>query len=92
MKRPLPWSDLCRSPELFGMWVALDNCRYDKETRRPVEGDLVDADEDLAALCGRMREKGRSNCTILRCEEDVFVEARNSQPPPPALRSTGAGG
>ena len=64
--------------------MALDNCRYDQSTRQPIEGDVVDADEDLAELCGRMRETGRSSCAILYCDDDVLVE---SQQPTEASRS-----
>jgi len=86
MKTALPWSDLCRSSEFAGMWVALDNCRFDAETRQPLEGDVVDSDCDLASLCGRMREKRRANCAIVFCDDDVLVESRRSSVPPPALR------
>ncbi len=70
------------------MWVALDNCRYDVATKKPLEGDVVDADEDVGALCGRMREMGRGNCAILFCDEDVLVEPRPSQIPAPASAPT----
>jgi hypothetical protein len=70
------------------MWVALDNCRYDSATRQPMEGDVVDADAELAVLCGRMRESGRANCAILFCDDEVLVESRRGPLPPPVLRST----
>lgn len=89
MKVRMTWPELCRSERFAGLWVALDNCRYDQATRQPLEGDLVDADEDLAVLCGRMREKGRSSCTILYCEDEVLVESRRTPSPPASLR-TGA--
>jgi len=87
MKTPQPWSDLCRSSEFAGMWVALDNCRFDCETRQPIEGDVVDSDSDLAALCGRMRETRRANCAIVFCDDEVLVESRRSSVPPPTLRA-----
>jgi hypothetical protein len=71
----MTWPELCRSEQFKGLWVALDNCRYDQATRQPIEGDVVDADEELAELCGRMREKGRGSCAIMFCEDDVFIEA-----------------
>ena len=80
MNRPVTWLELCRSAKFAGMWVALDNCRFDQETRQPLEGDVVDADTDLATLCGRMRETGRSNCAILFCDEEVLVEDRRAAP------------
>jgi hypothetical protein len=69
------------------MWVALDACRYDPTTRQPVEGDVVDADEDLAELCARMRETGRSSCTILLCDEDVLVESGRTWTTPSPART-----
>lgn len=73
------WPELLRGGQLKGLWVALDNCRYDQTTLQPIEGDVVDADEELTELCTRMREAGRTACAILRCDDDVIVES-----PPPA--------
>lgn len=73
MKR-MSWPEARRSGRYKGLWVALDNCRFDPATRRPVEGDVVDSDEDLAELCARMREAGRGSCAILFCEHEVLVE------------------
>ncbi len=70
----MTWSELSRSETYKGMWVALDNCRYDVATRRPVEGDVVDADPELSELCARMRETGRCSCAILFCDQEVLVE------------------
>jgi hypothetical protein len=78
---------LARCEEFNGMWVALDGCRYDPNTRQPVEGDVVDADEDLAELCARMRETGRSSCTILLCDDDVLVESTHTWPAQPPART-----
>jgi len=91
MKNPQPWSDLCRSSDFAGMWVALDNCRFDAETRQPLEGDVVDSDVDLAVLCGRMRDKGRAHCALVYCDDDVLVENRRSSVPPPTLRPAARG-
>jgi hypothetical protein len=74
----LTWRQICRSDDYRGRWVALDNCRYDQSTASPMEGDVVDTDEDLAELCRRMREADKTHCAILFCEDDVFVES----PPP----------
>jgi hypothetical protein len=82
MSKPQSWIELCRSAKFSGMWVALDNCRFNPDTRQPMEGDVVDADEELALLCGRMRESGRSNCAILFCDDDVLVEERRPTPVP----------
>jgi hypothetical protein len=76
MMTRMTWPELSRSEKFKGVWVALDNCRYDQATRQPIEGDVVDADEELAALCARMRETGRTSCAILYCEDEVLVETR----------------
>lgn len=81
------WLDMLRSDELRGRWVALDNVRYDPATAQPVEADLVDADEDLADLCARMREADHTSCAILFCEDESFgqpIVRRPSQAPPRA--------
>lgn len=75
MSSRMTWRELCRSDRYKGLWVAIDNCRYDQATRQPVEGDVVDADQEFSELCTRMRETGRTSCTILFCEQDVYIEA-----------------
>ncbi len=79
----ITWPELCRSEQYKGLWVALDNCRYDAVTRQPVEGDVVDADPELSELCARMRGTGRCACTILFCQDHVFVQ----EAPPRSSRS-----
>jgi hypothetical protein len=81
MKPRMTWPEVRRSEQFKGLWVALDNCRYDQATRQPIEGDVVDSDDDLAALCGRMREAGRTCCAIMFCDDEVLIE---SQPVPAA--------
>ena len=78
MKTRMTWPDLLRSQDYKGLWVALDNCRYDKTTLQPIEGDVVDSDEELVELCSRLREAGRTSCAILFCEDEVLVESRGS--------------
>lgn len=68
------WSGL--SGQLKGRWVALDNCRYDQATLQPIEGDVVDADENLAELCGRMRKKGKNSCAIFFCAKETSAAPR----------------
>jgi hypothetical protein len=84
MGRRLTWREICRSADLQGRWVALDNCRYDQATAAPIEGEVVDADEDLAELCGRMREADRSRCAIVFCDEAEPVSRRS---PVPAMQT-----
>ena len=78
MKTRTTWPELRRSHQLKGHWVALDNCRYDQTSLQPIEGDVVDADEDLAELCGRMRQAGRGSCAIFFCEHEVRVQERDT--------------
>lgn len=60
------WSELCRSPEFAGQWVALDAVRYDDGA--PIDGEIVDADGDLAALCARVQSADEHSCAILFCD------------------------
>ena len=87
------WPQVSRTERFRGLWVALDNCRYDHVTRQPTEGDVVDADQNLADLCRRMRETGRSSCSVLFCSGDVFVEQHAPAPKsaPAPLRHGAAG-
>jgi hypothetical protein len=79
------WREICRSDEYRGRWVALDNVRYDPMSSQPLEAEVVDADEDLADLCARMRAADRTACAILHCEEDEVFRPmptwRPSAPP-----------
>ncbi len=79
------WREICRSDEYRGRWVALDNVRYDPMSSLPLEADVVDADEDLADLCARMRASDRTSCAILHCdEEEIYrpvISPRPSQHP-----------
>lgn len=59
----LSWTEITRRPELEGRWVALHDCRYDREGKA-AEGDLVDADDDLQSLCARVQGRWQ-NCQIL---------------------------
>ena len=63
------WSELCASDEFRGRWVALDQCRYDEATAKPIEGTVVDVDDDVVELCNRVRDAEYRDCAIL------FIEA-----------------
>ena len=80
------WQKLRRSADFKGQWVALDNCRYDPATLQPIEGDVVDADAELAELCGRLREAGRTSCAIVFCDDEVIVSGQ--RPAAPASERT----
>lgn len=71
----MTWRDICRSEEFVGRWVALDNVRYAQGGSQPAEADVVDADDDLADLCARMREADRTACAILFVEDDPGMPA-----------------
>ncbi|HTQ46344.1 MAG TPA: hypothetical protein VMI75_26490 [Polyangiaceae bacterium] len=80
MSSRLTWPQIRSSSEYRGRWVALDECRYDPRTAQPTEGTVVDADEDLVALCARMQESDSRHCSILYCEEGDEAP-RSSRPP-----------
>lgn len=81
----LTWPQIRQSDDFRGRWVALDHCRYDAKTAQPVEGVVVDADEDLVELCGRIQEGENKHCAILFCEEPAAVEAIPSSRAPTPL-------
>ena len=72
----MSWPQIRQSDEYRGRWVALDNCRYDARTAEPVEGTIIDVDDDLVELCTRIRQSENKHCAILFCEE-----ADELQPP-----------
>ena len=77
------WREICQSDEYRGRWVALDNVRYDPMTSMPLEADVVDADEDLADLCARMRAADHTACAILHCDEDeIYTPPARPRPTP----------
>jgi hypothetical protein len=79
----MTWPEIRESQEFRGRWVALDHCRYDSKTAQPVEGVVIDVDEDLVELCGRIQESENKHCAILFCEETPTVEPISSRPPSP---------
>lgn len=87
MTTRMTWPELCTAEHFKGLWVALDNCRYDASTLQPLEGDVVDSDQELAELCGRLREAGRSSCAILFCEDEVQIESRRPSQIPTSERT-----
>ena len=65
----VPWSQLLADDEYRGRWVALDDLRYDELSREPLDGCLVDVDDDVAALCARIQMREAGACSILLCEQ-----------------------
>jgi hypothetical protein len=80
MSNHMTWSELCDSDEYRGRWVALDQCRYCEQTAKPLEGTVVDADDDLVELCNRIRAAGSRDCAI------HFIEAPRT-PAPSSVRA-----
>jgi hypothetical protein len=76
------WPQIKQSDEYRGLWVALDECSYDARTAQPLEGSVVDADEDLVALCSRMQAGDNRHCAILFCD----AEEPRALPAPPRAR------
>jgi hypothetical protein len=63
----LSWPQIRQTEEFRGRWVALDHCTYDARTAQPLEGTVVDSDEDLVELCNRMQQSDNKHCAILFC-------------------------
>jgi hypothetical protein len=78
----LSWLQIQEAEEYRGCWVALDNCTYDVRTAQPVEGTVVDADEDLVELCNRIRQNDGRRYAILFCGEVADTEPPSSRQPP----------
>jgi hypothetical protein len=82
----MTWPQLQQSDEFRGRWVALDDCKYDASTAQPVEGSVVDADEDLVELCNRIQQGDNRHCAILFCDGgpvDLPPSSQRLSPPPP---------
>lgn len=75
----MTWLEIRQSEEYRGRWVALDHCVYDAKTAKPLEGSVVDVDDDLVELCGRIRSGANKHCAILFCEEDELEPQRPSE-------------
>src|SRR4051812_14259889 len=88
----MTWPQIRQSDDFKGRWVALDHCRYDQKTAQPVEGIVVDVDEDLVELCNRIQDSDNKHCAILFCEaspESTPVSSRTpSSPFPPRAYTT----
>ena len=72
----MSWAQIREHEDFRGRWVALDDCRYDGRSARPVEGEVIDVDDDLVTLCTRIQENDERRCAILFCDDD--------EPAPPA--------
>jgi hypothetical protein len=69
----MTWKEICDNEDLRGRWVAIDGCLFDEKTGSAVSAEVVDADDDLAELCARIRESKWRNCSIMLAEKDSDV-------------------
>ena len=76
MARLVTWPEIRQSEMFQGRWVAMCDCVYDDDAR-PVAGQIVDADEDLVALCSRMQREGDRHCAILFCDRAPLGPTRH---------------
>lgn len=60
----MTWNEICQNEDFRGRWIAMGDCSFDESTGHATEGLVVDADDDLAELCSRMRESEWKNCSI----------------------------
>jgi hypothetical protein len=77
----MSWPQIRQSDKYRGRWVALDNCRYDVRTAQPVEGTIIDADDDLVELCTRIRQSENKHCAILFCDDTDDAAPSSSRYP-----------
>lgn len=77
----MSWNEICSNNRYRGRWVALDGCRYDDAHTQPTEATVVDADDDLAELCNRMKKTNQRSCAILFCEGLLNSLSRRSRTP-----------
>lgn len=65
------WTEIFSSEQFQGRWVALDHCELEADSLQPLFGTVVDADFELAELCGRLRQQNRTSCVIRLCNGDL---------------------
>ena len=70
----MTWNEICQNDGLRGRWIAMDECSFDETTGQATEGLVVDADDDLAELCARMRASEHTNCAILFADNGAEAE------------------
>lgn len=68
MGKRLTWAEICKSAMFRGRWIAMDHCKYERNVDHPIEGDVVDSDENLTELCERIRGARRQGCAIVFCD------------------------
>ena len=75
----MTWNDICSNDHFRGRWVALDDCLYDEVSGKPKAGAVVDAEDQLVALCSRIRDSKWKNCAILFCRHSEEHEAEEHE-------------
>lgn len=75
----MTWSEIRQNAAYRGRWVAVDQCVYDAKTAKPLEGSVVDVDDDLVELCSRIRSGANKHCAILFCDEEEIEPVRVSE-------------
>ena len=73
----MTWAAICESEKFQGRWVALTGCLFDR-AHKPVEAQVVDADQNLSALFERLRASERAHCDILFCDEASGPRSRRT--------------
>ena len=63
----MTWSEIRRLEDCRGRWVALRGAEFDRRSGQATAGELVDRDDDLATLCGRLRDERLTDCAVLFC-------------------------
>lgn len=76
MATRMSWPEIRQHSFYRGRWVALDNCVYDQRTAQPLEGSVIDADDDLVALCTRIKKGAKHHCAILFVDESAPASTR----------------
>ncbi len=73
MGKRLPWPEIRQRTEFQGQWIALEHCVFGAQTSEPTEGEVVDSDKNLGALCKRVKRGDGRHLVIRFCG--------NSSPP-----------
>ncbi len=66
----MTWEQITEHPACKGRWVAIEECAFGEDVR---EGAVVDADENLATLCSRLRDAEMSHCAIVFCPDQAHA-------------------
>jgi hypothetical protein len=61
----MTWNELRDDDVCRGRWVALDGLGHGDRTGKAAARELVDVDDDLDALCSRVRDSARKHCAIV---------------------------